>query len=324
MSGHLRLDELEIGYRDGSGNRSLLRPASAQLRPATVTALLGPNGSGKSTLLLTLCGLHKKLSGTISVNSCDLGRMSARQRARSIAVVLTEAGVPGYLSVRETVALGRHPHTGFLGRLARSDEQAVSHAISGAGIEHLAERSLSRLSDGERRRVMIARAVAQRARILVLDEPLAFLDVSGKTETLHLLRRFAREYAAAVLYSTHDVELALGTADRLWLIDKDRRLHVGSPEDLVLGGQLPRSLGGEGLVFDEDRGGFVSREPCTGSYYVSGPARERRWTAHALRRLGYCVTDSPDGAVHIEASAGPSWRMGGTAYPSISALEEAL
>jgi len=206
---------LSIGYRTGGRlRRDRTRTVAAGLdaiaRCGELTVLIGPNGSGKSTLLRTLCGLQPSLSGQILLGEDDLTSVDADALARKVAVVLTERVAPGLLSVRELTALGRIPHLGVGGRLRQHDHEIVDWALAAVGATVLADRPAAELSDGERQRVLTARALAQEPALLVLDEPTAFLDVPSRVGLVEMLRRLAQQRNLAVLLSAHDLELACG------------------------------------------------------------------------------------------------------------------
>ncbi|OLL72695.1 putative iron(III) ABC transporter, ATP-binding protein [Pseudonocardia sp. Ae168_Ps1] len=257
----LRLSGLTAGHRaDGAlrGRRAVpvLSGVSAVAGRGELTVLLGPNGAGKSTLLRTLAGLQPALGGTAALDGEDLAGLRAPARARRIGVVLTERPDPGLLTGRDVVELGRLPHTGSAGVLGPADDAAVDAAIDAVRAGALAGRSLARLSDGERQRLMIARALAQEPSLLLLDEPSAFLDVAARVALLGLLRRLAREQGLCVLLSTHDLELALRLADRAWLLDGAGSVRTGTPAELAGAGAI-------GAAFDTDELAF---EPATGTF----------------------------------------------------------
>lgn len=250
----LTLEGLTTGYR---GNAPLLRGINAGLERGTLTALLGANGAGKSTLLATLAGRLRPLEGRVCIDGRDISRLSPVEMARLVSVVFPERGMGGALTVEQTVALGRHPHTGFLGRLTGSDRRIVNEAMEAMGIERLRERHTATLSDGERQKVMIARAIAQQTPVMLLDEPTAFLDVAARLDSLSLLRRLATELNVAVLLSTHDVAPALNApADALWLLPGDGSMPSGTPEELAADGTLDRLFGARGVYFDRNAGDF--------------------------------------------------------------------
>jgi iron complex transport system ATP-binding protein len=218
-----------------------------------ITALIGVNGSGKSTLLRTLAGLLRPIAGQVCMGDSSLLSMSAKQRARHVSVVLTARPQVGLLDVRTLVSLGRQPWTGHLGRLREEDARKVQEALEHTGITALADRGMHALSDGERQKVMIARALAQDTPVLLLDEPTAFLDLVNRVQIMRLLRDIAHRLDKAVLLSTHDLRTALDLADRMALVHQGR-VWTGTPQDALHTGVLAHAFQGEGLVFDPTSG----------------------------------------------------------------------
>ena len=234
------LRDVSIGYSQRHGKRMVASHLTATIRSGLLTCLLGENGVGKSTLLRTLAGFQPRLSGQIIVGDRDLDDYSDRELARTVGVVLTERLDLQQTTVSELVGLGRSPYTGFWGRLTDADEQICHEAMSQVGITALATRMVSTLSDGERQKVMIAKALAQQTPVIYLDEPTAFLDYPTKVDTLLLLRRISRESGKTVFLSTHDLELALQVADEAWLMEQGGRLSIGTPQQLAADGSLVR------------------------------------------------------------------------------------
>ena len=260
----LVLSGLAVGHRtEGTlrrGRASTVLPAvDAVAGRGELTVLLGTNGAGKSTLLRTLAGLQPALDGSARLDGDDLLRLRAGERARRVGVVLTDRPDPGLLTGRDVVELGRLPHTGAAGVLGPDDDAAVDTAIDAVRAGPLAGRPLGRLSDGERQRLMVARALAQQPSLLLLDEPSAFLDVAARVALLGLLRRLAREQDLCVLMSTHDLELALRLADRAWLLDGAGSLLTGTPGELASSGAIGAAFDTDELVFEPDRGVFALR-----------------------------------------------------------------
>ena len=246
MNMTVTLTDLSIGYK---GKRTVASGLTAGIRSGELTCLLGENGVGKSTLLRTLSGFQPSLGGSISIEGQPLEQFSDKELARKIGVVLTEKPDVGQMTVDELVGMGRAPYTGFWGTLDDDDRRVVDEAIRQVGIEPLRTRQVSTLSDGERQKVMIAKALAQETPVIYLDEPTAFLDYPSKVEMLLLLKRISRgaeqegDGAAAklsktIFLSTHDVELALQVADTLWLMLRDGELKIGTPHELARQGVL--------------------------------------------------------------------------------------
>ena len=215
----ITLHSLTVGYRSGKALRTLNRPATEHAACGTLTCLIGPNGAGKSTLLRTIAAFQPPTGGSACIGGRDVAAMSPAERAKAMAVVLTERPSLTHTTVEELVAMGRAPYTGFWGRPTEADRAIVRRALALVGIEPLAARAVATLSDGERQKAMIAKALAQQTPVVLLDEPTAFLDYPSKVEAMLLLSRLAHEEHKAVLLSTHDLELALQTADRLWLLN---------------------------------------------------------------------------------------------------------
>lgn len=218
----ITLKNLVVGYPDGRHTRQLNHAANEEARDGMLTCLIGANGAGKSTLLRTIAGFQLPLEGTVLLGGDDVRALSPRQRAERMAVVLTDRPDVMCTTVWEMVATGRAPFTGFWGRLSGKDRNIVTRSLRLVGIEWMADRTVASLSDGERQKVMIAKALAQQTPIILLDEPTAFLDYPSRVEVMQLLLNIAHEEHKTVLLSTHDLDLALHTADRLWLFEKER------------------------------------------------------------------------------------------------------
>lgn len=245
-----------VGSRQSHASRIVVDGVSTSAPAGEVTALLGPNGAGKSTLLRTVAGLQPTLGGSVVWHGPDdvdhdLLRMPPRDRARRMAVVLTDRVDAGLLTGREVVELGRQPYLGLLGRLSEQDHRLVDDALSALGAVEPAGQRFAELSDGQRQRLLLARALVTEPDILILDEPSAFLDVGARVDLMSLLQRIARERMIIVLLSTHEVELALRTADRLWLIH-DHQLTAGTAEELIGSGLIGDVFGTDHAVFDPD------------------------------------------------------------------------
>lgn len=251
MGATITFKNLTIGYRSKHQLRAIASSICASLQVDDLTCLIGANGVGKSTLLRTLAGFQPALDGEILIQDKSLSDFSAQELAREISIVLTSKTDHAQLSAEEIVGIGRSPYTGFWGTLSAADKQIVASALQETGIQHLAQRNISKLSDGERQKVMIAKALAQQTRIIILDEPTAFLDFPSKIETLQMLRRLAHEQYKSILLSTHDVELALQLSDRLWLMEESR-FSIGTPKELAADGSLSRFINRDGIRFNKD------------------------------------------------------------------------
>ena len=245
----LVLSNLAIGYTVGKREHQVVDTIDATLHCGELVSLVGTNGAGKSTLLRTISAFQPALSGSISYRGMSGEVTAASQLSRHLAIVLTGREPIYNLSVREVVAMGRMPYTGFLGVNSKHDNAVVDDAMEMLGITSLALRRIEMLSDGERQKVMIAKALAQETALILLDEPTAYLDFMSRVRLMQFLRRLAHESGKAILLSTHDLELALQLSDRLWLID-DGRMHTGTVEQLSQNGVLSSFIDREGIRYD--------------------------------------------------------------------------
>lgn len=223
----ITLSHLSVGYKIG---HAVVSDINLTLQSGKLASLIGENGVGKSTLLKTLTGFLPKLEGSLLLDGKDISEFSQRALARQISIVLTQKPDVQNLTVEEIVGLGRSPYTGFFGKLHANDQQIVDESITAVGIEKLKNRMIQTLSDGERQKVMIAKALAQQTPVIFLDEPTAFLDFSSKVETFQLLQRMAHEMGKLVLLSTHDLELAVRFSDTLLQVNGDGLRTVSNEE----------------------------------------------------------------------------------------------
>ena len=265
----IQLWDLSIGYQTKHSVKTVAASINGAIRSGELTCLLGANGVGKSTLLRTLAAFQPQISGEIFIvesgkRNIPLSSLTDKELSKVIGVVLTEKPDVRNMSVRELVSLGRSPYTGFWGTYTDEDLRIVDEAIEMVGITDLTRRPVHTLSDGERQKVMIAKALAQQTPVIFLDEPTAFLDYPSKVEVLQLLRRISREAEKTIFLSTHDVELALQLADTIWLMRKEEGdvtkfgeggrspVTIGSPEELAASGDLGHFIERQNIVFDKE------------------------------------------------------------------------
>jgi iron complex transport system ATP-binding protein len=301
----LETRDLTVGY----GSKAVVSNLNLTLRRGELVCLLGPNGAGKSTLMRTLCGMQKPLAGEVRIDGANVQTMHSRELARKLAVVLTERVTVGILTAYALVSLGRYPHTDWTGRLTDRDHAIIRRSIEAVGAQDLAARNISELSDGERQKVMLARALAQEPSLLVLDEITAFLDLPRRVDIMRILRSLAREHDRTILLSTHDLDLALRTADILWLLPKGGPLATGAPEDLVLSGAFEQAFSSEGVDFDRLQGHFRLHNAFHDDVHLEGQGAEGFWTARALEREGFrVVSDNPLGPLRVNVSD-TVWRV---------------
>lgn len=295
---------LAIGYRNQKTVvKEVSKDLNLSLQRGELVCLIGPNGSGKSTLIRTLTGIQPPLSGSVMLCNRKIGEFSPEERARTLSVVLTSQVQAGYLTAFDIVALGRFPYTNWAGRLTEADRAIVSSALASVGAADLAGRFIHEMSDGERQKVMIARALAQEPELMVLDEPTAFLDLPHKIETMRILRHVAQKTERSILLSTHDLNLAIRCADQLWIIDRRGEMIAGTPEDLVLSGIFGSAFEIDGVHFDAARGEFSIPVEKKGTFALSAPESvERLWTLYALERIGFvpaAAGEAPDISVTV-------------------------
>ena len=297
----LAAHSLAVGYKMGRRkSRAVLEDIDLELRQGEFVCLLGPNGTGKSTLLRTIGKMQPLLAGSVEIGGRDIYHLSNHALATLLSVVLTDRLAVGRLTAYALIGLGRYPYTGWAAGLTAEDHRIIQWAIRATRSDDLAARDISELSDGERQRVMIARALAQQPTVMLLDEPTAFLDLPTRVEITGLLKRLSRETGLAVLMSTHDLDLALRSADTLWLITPDGRVEHGAPEDLILRGALQSTFSSSELIFDSDIGGFRHQTPVVGNALLIAGGLSGRWMRRALEREGFKVFDSRTDSVEID------------------------
>ena len=288
MKSLLNIENLSIGY----GKKVLAKDLKLQLGAGELICLMGPNGAGKSTLLRSISSLQKPLSGKLFLEGQDLTKMSSGDLAKKISVVLTNR-VDSNLTVYKLVSMGRYPYTNWTGKMTEKDQALIQEAIIRTGMKELIKRPLYQLSDGERQKAMIARALAQDTAIILLDEPSAHLDIPNKLELLSLLRKLSRESDKGILLSIHDLDAALQIADKIWLMDEQGKVLQGIPEDLVLGGQIQKLFASEGLNFDMEMGSFRINQSTQDKVYVQGQEAAKSWTERALHRKAFELVKDP-------------------------------
>jgi len=287
----IEIENLSVGYKQRSADEILLSEVNSSVRKGELIAVIGRNGTGKSTLIRTLSGLQDPLSGTILLDGNDHKSFTVVERAKKISFVSTEIVQLNHMRVFELVALGRHPYTGWLGNMNPADREIISKAIDAVGLQSKAEEFMNQISDGERQRAMIARALAQNTSILLLDEPTAFLDILHRHELVHLLYSLTRKEGKTIIFSSHDLQIAMNVADRIWLLN-DREMIQGAPEDVMLSGHLSMIYDGENYQFDEKNINLILKRESSGKIGLSGDEnRYKDLTKKALERVGWEVTE---------------------------------
>ena len=319
----IRVVNLETGYHSKKGTTVITRGINASLYSGELTCLLGPNGAGKSTLLKTLTAFLPPIKGEIFIEQKPLEEYSDAVLSKVIGVVLTEKLSLNNMTVEELVGMGRSPYTGFWGRMNDNDRKIVDESIILVGIDNLKGRMIQTLSDGERQKVMIAKALAQETPIIFLDEPTAFLDYPSKVEIMQLLQRLAREKGKTVFLSTHDLELALQIADKVWLLDKPHGVTIGTPEDLALNDDMSRYFYREGVEFDRESGLFKISHKLDRWVSLIGEGARYNMVKKALARQGIGIVDAEDCDVVIETTEN-GYLLNGQEAPTIEMLLDML
>jgi len=305
----LSLNSLLIGYRAGRSKIPLLAPLNAAAEKGELVAVIGRNGIGKSTLLRTIAGVHPSLGGEVIYFGKSIKDHSGPELARKVGYISTEIFRGGHMTVYELVALGRYPHTNWLGRITRKDNDKIVGAIEMAGLAGFSGRFISELSDGERQKAMIARLLAQDTSVMVMDEPTAFLDIGSRYEILHLLHLLTRRNRKTILFSTHDLHTAISQADKIWLIS-DQKLLEGSPEDLIINGAFSNLFETPHVKFDSESGSYIFRGEESTSIYIEGEGNKRLWTEKAIMRGGFSVSGvKTDPYISVPGMENKKWRL---------------
>lgn len=242
---------LTIGY----GNYVVQQNLSLQGDEGTMICMLGKNGCGKSTLLRTLAGLQKPIEGEVGLRSSksltSLLSLSPTERAKLLSLVLTERLSIDNTTVHDVVAMGRYPYSSFLGGLTEDDEKQIQYSLQAVGIEEKTQHFFNSLSDGEKQRVLIAKALAQQTPIILLDEPTAHLDLNNRIRILLLLKQLAHEAGKCIIISTHELDLAMQIADTIWLMTPKKGIQTGTPKALIASGAFQ-------TAFEDDNFSFVN------------------------------------------------------------------
>lgn len=274
---------LSLGYQKGSIRKEILTGLDFELITGELTCLLGPNGVGKSTLVKSILGELAPWEGSLQIDGKEILNYSNSDLAKLLSVVLTEPIIPGNMTVGQLVALGRIPHTGWTGKLTDVDKEAIKNALSDTKIGYLENERLSEISDGQRQKAMVARALAQDGEIMILDEPTAHLDLVNRYEIMHLLRDICQKKNKAILVVTHDLEIAMETADRFWLLNCGIPLISGTPEELVISGQINQLLPGDIFQFDPEKG-RIEKKQSLKSWNLIGDPVYSFWVKRALEK----------------------------------------
>lgn len=294
----ISVKNLSVGY----DTKAILSNLSFDIKPGELICLMGGNGCGKTTLLKTLSGIQDKISGSIQIDSRDINDFNEIDLAQKVAIVLTDRLEVEHLSVLDIVKLGRFANSSFWGSLSKQDLQIVEDSITLLNIGSLRDKMFDELSDGQKQKVLICRALAQDTPILFLDEPTTFLDIPHKMEVIKILKKIAQEKGIAVFFSSHDWELVLEMCHQVWPISIDGKLNLGSPEDFLLTREIENTFFHKEFKVNFEKGNF--KELKVFSFYVeiSGDDEERVfWTNHFLEKSGFQNKKSSDQRIIVNS-----------------------
>lgn len=281
----LQGEKVAVGYHKGKDIHWVARDLSFSLGAGQLVCLLGPNGVGKSTLIKAIMGQKLPMKGHIYYKGEPIRQLSTQEMAKKVSVVLTDRISPGNLTVRQLVALGRIPFTNWLGGTSEEDESVIEAAIQATKIDYLEHKKVAELSDGQLQKTMIARALAQDGELMILDEPTAHLDLINRMEIMLLLRQIAHSQNKAILVITHDLDIAIETADEFWLMPCGGPVISGTPEDMILSGNINQLLPEGKFFFNPSTGKIQSSTPLEDPI-IEGPDEVVQWLRLALRKRG--------------------------------------
>ena len=287
----LEINHLSIGYNYKLKDEKLIhKNINLKIAKGELISLLGPNGAGKSTLLRTLTLSQKAFDGQILYNGIDLNNLK-NDLPKIISVVLTDKHYAGGLKVEEIVSLGRAPYTGFFGKLNREDKDIVSKSMSLTGISFKRNNYFADLSDGEKQKVMISKALAQQSEIIILDEPTSFLDITSKIEIMNLLRDLVKEENKTIILSTHDINQALQFSDKLILLNDKEEIKFGIPETLIINGDINRYFIHNNIHFNQETGHFYKLQKFKYEIKIVSYMKENYAINQLLNRHSICNGD---------------------------------
>lgn len=282
----IRAEHLDVGY----GKKTIISDIDLRALKGQVVCLLGPNGAGKSTILKTLAGLLAPVSGTAKLDGENISEISQKDLSRRLSLVLTEHPTPAMTTVYTLVSMGRTPYTNFMGQLSDDDRRIIDEALQTTGITKLRDRYFCELSDGERQKALIARAIVQEPEVIILDEPTSHLDIRYKVEVIRLLQRLSNEKKITCILSLHDIDLAIKGCQTVMLVNDGKILGIGAPEEIIANGVIQNLYNISGGVYNELMGSVEIKSPCQKDAFVVAGNGTGINIYRSLARNGYGVT----------------------------------
>ena len=315
----LATHNLTVGYNTNKKELKVLENINLTLKRGELVCFMGPNGVGKSTLLRTLAGVQAPLYGSVTIEQQDISTLSTEDLAKRLSLVLTDRINAGNMTGKELIALGRYPHLGWRINLQKEDLAVVENAIDLTGVAHFADKKIHELSDGQLQKVMIARALCQDTPIMILDEPTAHLDLNNRVSVINLLKDLSRKTGKSILIATHELDLALQSADRLWLAGYNSPVISGFPEDMVLNDSIDRVFELKGFDL---KTGHLKKLSLGKKVALQGSGYQYLWTKNALERNGYEIVEDGLFTIKIVNDDSLSWEIEKEGIVATNTLEE--
>lgn len=303
----LELNSLSTGYIENRDANIVSSKLNEKIKKGDFVALIGTNGCGKSTLMRTICGLQAPIDGKISIEGINIDSINQSELTSKIALVLTEKIEVANMTVYELISMGRYPYTGMFGKLKTKDKKIIEEAIEKCNCTKILYREINQLSDGQRQRVMIAKALAQDTPIILLDEPTSHLDIPNRVEVMRLMHNLAKVHRKTIIMATHELDLALQWASKIWLMNTDGEIQSGLPEDIVLSKKLSKVFDNEYLHFDLKSGTFKTNMQNSKEIYVDAIEPYHFWVSRALERNGFNITIDRKNNLKLKLDSDEKW-----------------
>ncbi len=307
----LQARNISIGYKIGKQRKIVLSNINLLSNQKQTIAMIGENGVGKSTLLRTIAGLQSIINGDLLINNKNIANYKQHEIAKLISYVSTSNNNLPNLTVSELISLGRFPHTNWIGKLEHEDKKIINNSLELTEINHLLNKKITEISDGEKQRVMIARAFTQNTDIIILDEPTAFLDLANKHHLSFIINKLSKEENKLVIFSTHDLNIAIKYADIIWLMLEDK-IIVGAPEDLILNNHFSNIFKNKKVKFDNFNADFCFDKKIINSINIVNNTDSEvhlHWTKKAVERIGYQVDQNANAQIIITKETDFFWKL---------------